>query len=197
MWKRRGQDETEVHELLRQFRVEHAPSREYFRLPIKTGSDLVERVLYNCANANKLEAEGESDKNVGVNKKRKIVMCASCKKIQATLCDADGQIEHLFLVTTPLFQDMVGIMPSSDPHNSVKKLETELPSRLELRTIWHGQGRYHEAVRHELGNFRADSPGDWYHMSPQPASAVVSKILFGNVEDDVEPGIIVKELEAD
>ena len=123
-------------------------------------------------------------------------MCILQKK-PATLCDADGQIEHLFLVTTPLFQDMVGIMSSSDPHSIVKKLEKELPSSLELRTIWYGQGGYHETVRHELRNFRAESPGDWYHMSPQPASAVASKILFGNVEDDVEPGIIVKELEAD
>ena len=47
IWINRGQHEKLVHDALRAYRIEDAPSREYFRLPIKTASDLVEQVLYD------------------------------------------------------------------------------------------------------------------------------------------------------
>ena len=47
IWVNRGSDEKRVHEALRAYRIEDAPSREYFRLPIKAGSDLVEQTLYD------------------------------------------------------------------------------------------------------------------------------------------------------
>ena len=45
VWVNRGTDEKKVHDALRPYRIEDAPSREYFRLPIKSGADLVEQVL--------------------------------------------------------------------------------------------------------------------------------------------------------
>ncbi|MFX4226599.1 MAG: GIY-YIG nuclease family protein [Porticoccaceae bacterium] len=45
VWVRRGPDEKSVHGALRPYRIDDAPSREYFRLPIKAGADL-EQILY-------------------------------------------------------------------------------------------------------------------------------------------------------
>ncbi len=45
VWVDRGADEKRVHTALRVYRIEDAPSREYFRLPIKSGADLVEQIV--------------------------------------------------------------------------------------------------------------------------------------------------------
>ena len=90
---------------------------------------------------------------------------------------------------------MVGVLRSSDPHKHARELETELPGKLEILTIWYGKGDKHDEVHRNLNSFRADCPsGNWFNMTPQPASAVISKLLFGQDEDDVEPGITMLEV---
>jgi hypothetical protein len=207
VWLKRGEDETRVHERLRPYRIENAPSREYFKLPLKRGSDLVEQVLYSAAAdshstsgsvASGADGEAEGQKHLAPtnsSKRRKLVMCAQCQKIQATVSDVhtSSPAEHLFLVSAPFCPEMVGILRSSDPHHLVRDLQEELPGNLELRTIWYGQGHRHGDIHRNLKSLRADCPGgNWFHLTPQPASAVISKLLFGSLDDDddeVEPGI--------
>ena len=93
--------------MLRPYRIEDAPNREYFRLPIKSGTDLVEQVLYADSSDEPKSAQnnaGEQDKDGGVvqvqdqdsgvqaylggaPKKKRVVMCVPYKKLQYTVSD--------------------------------------------------------------------------------------------------------------
>ena len=197
VWVDRGADEKRVHGALRAFRIEDAPSREYFRLPIKSGSDLVEQVLYaDTIEDTTFDDKGQDrdrDNGGSASKKRKIVMCPQCKKLQCTVCDVQthGDAQHLFLVTASFCKDMIGILRASDVHRCISDLEGEFPSRLQPITIYYGQGHRADDVYYELKAFRADSPGNWYHMNAKAASHAISKMLFGDNEDaGCEPGII-------
>ena len=144
------------------------------------------------------ETAEERNQASGVTKKRKVVMCARCRRIQTTVSDVQthSAAEHLFLVTAPFCPGMVGVLRSSSPHKHVRELETELPGKLEMLTVWYGKGDRHDDVCHNLNAFRADCPGGWwFHMTPQPASAVISKLLFDNCDDDLEPGITILDVD--
>ena len=119
-------------------------------------------------------------------------MCVRCQRIQATLNDVQthSAAEHLFLVCSSQFPGLIGVMRSSEPHQYVQSLESRLPWRLEILTIWYGKGDRREDVYEEFANFRADCPGgNWFHMNPQPASTVISRLLFDNSDGEIEPGI--------
>ena len=201
VWVDRGSDEKSVHCALRPYRIEDAPSREYFRLPIKSGADLVEQVLY-ADNSDESSSAQENtgmqyqDNLGGATKKRKVVMCVPCKKLQYTVVSdiqTHGDAEHLFLVTASFCKDMVAILSASDVYQHIAELEGELPSKLQLVTIYYGQGHRAEDIYQGMKAFRADSPGDWYHMDPKATSRAISKMLFGDNDDDTscEPGIII------
>ena len=204
VWLRRGEDEQKVHEQLRQYRIENAPSREYFKIPLKQGSDIVEHTLY-ADNAETKKKECNTTESLGRvsesiqsnNKKRKLVMCARCQRIQATVNDVQttSTVEHLFLVEAPFAPGVVGVFHSSDPHKHIDELD--LPGKLTILTIWYGRGEKHNNVRQSLHSFRADCPGgNWFHMTPKPASAVITKILFGLDDDgEADPGIIELNVE--
>ena len=139
---------------------------------------------------------GTDSENIQNNKKRKLVMCARCQRIQATVnsVQTNSTAEHLFLVEAPFVPGMVGVFHSSDPHKHIDELD--LPGKLTILTIWYGRGDQHNDVRQNLNSFRADCPGgNWFHMTPKPASAVITKILFGTDDDDgeTEPGIALVE----
>ena len=92
---------------------------------------------------------------------------------------------------------MIGVLRSCEPHQHVQDLEANLPWKLEILTIWYGKGDRRKEVHQKLENFRADCPGgNWFHLNPQPASAVVSKILFDRGED-IEPGITLRNVDDD
>ena len=212
-WVDRGSDEKSVHCALRPYRIEDAPSREYFRLPIKSGTDLVEQVLYADSSDEPKSAQnnaGEQDKdggvvqvqdldsgvqeNLGGAPKKKRVMCVPCKKLQYTVSDVQthGDAQHLFLVTAAFFKDMVGIIRASDVYQHIADLERELPSKLQPVTIYYGQGHRAEDIYRGMKAFRADCPGDWYHMGPKAASRAISNMLFGDDDDaESEPGIVI------
>ena len=86
---------------------------------------------------------------------------------------------------------MVGILHAIDVHRYISILEAQMPSRLELLTVWYGCGQRADDVYRELKAFRADCPGTWFHLNPKPASVVISKLLFGD-DDDAEPGITLQ-----
>ena len=200
VWLKKGETEGKVHERLRPFRVENAPSREYFKMNLKQGSDLVEQVLYAAQTSEQPLCDQQMPQPVNVaadganpcSRRRKLVMCVRCQRIQATLNDVQthSAAEHLFLVCSSQCPGLIGVMRSSEPHQHVQSLESGLPWRLEILTIWYGKGDRREDVYEEFANFRVDCPGgNWFHMSPQPASAVISKLLFGNADGEIEPGI--------
>ncbi len=198
VWVDRGADEKRAHDALRPFRIDDAPSREYFRLPIKSGSALVEQVLYADTKEEASVDHSDRDRDSGdsASKKRKIVMCALCKKLQFTVSDVQthGDAQHLFLVTASFCKDMVGIIRASDVHRRISELESELPSRLQPVTIYYGQGHRADDIYRGMKAFRADSPGHWYHMGAKAASHAISRMLFGDNEDPLcEPGIILEE----
>ena len=69
VWVNRGTDEKRVHDALRPYRIEDAPSREYFRLPIKAGADFVEQILYADSSVESRSAQdngGVQDQDGGV-----------------------------------------------------------------------------------------------------------------------------------
>ena len=201
VWVRRGDDEGKVHEALRPYRLEHAPSREYFRVNLKRGSDIVEQVIHRddrnaTCETSAAQDRGEETTQAHCKRRKQLVMCATCLRIQATVSDVqiDPVAEHLFLVTAPFCSGMVGVLRSSDPHKHVQEIETDLPGQLEMQTIWYGKGSMHGEVQRRLSSFRADCPGgEWFHMNPQPASAVISRLLFGS-DEEAEPGIVMEEL---
>ena len=207
VWVNRGTDEKKVHDALRPYRIEDAPSREYFRLPIKAGADLVEQILYTDSSEESSSAQENTgmqyqdsgaQENLGGAPKKRKVMCVACKKIQYTVSDVQthGDAQHLFLVTaTFFFKDMVAILRASDVYQHIAELEKELPSRLQPITVYYGQGHRAEDIYRGMKAFRADCPGDWYHMGPKAASRAISNMLFGDDDDaESEPGII-KSLE--
>ena len=124
-------------------------------------------------------------------------MCPQCNQLQCTVSDVstNGDAQHLFLVTAPLCQKMVGVLRAGDVHRCISELDKELPSRLQLITIYYGQGHRAEDVYYELKAFRADCPGHWYHMYAQAASHAISNMLFGeNTDSEGEPGIVLEEV---
>ena len=163
---------------------------------MKFGSDFVERVLYDGNSAPSTDEQLE-EKTIFA-KKRKIVMCTECKRIQSTVLDVElkGGAEHLYLVAadcTDLPKDLVCFLHSSDVQQHISELERELPWRLVVLTIWYGEGNRIHDVNRELKSFRADSPGNWYHLTAKAASIVISRLLFGSEEqDDIEPGITIE-----
>ena len=81
-------------------------------------------------------------------------------------------------------------MPWVDRRDAQQRASSTCPEPQHVDTIWYGKGDRREDVYEEFANFRADCPGgNWFHMSPQPASAVISKLLFGNADGEIEPGI--------
>ena len=82
VWLKSGRSEGRVHERLRAFRVAHAPSREYFKIPIKRGSDFMEQVLYAPDTSQETHESHESHEmrshqiETRCNNRRKVVMCA-------------------------------------------------------------------------------------------------------------------------
>ena len=184
--------------------MEDAPSREYFRLPIKSGADLVEQILYTDSSEESSSAQentgmqyqdsGAQDNLGGATKKRK-VMCVACKKLQYTVSDVQthGDAQHLFLVTATFCRDMVAVLSASDVYRRIAELESELPSKIQPVTIYYGQGHRADDVYRGMKAFRADCPGDWYHMDPKAASRAISSMLFGDNDNDTscEPGIII------
>ena len=200
VWVDRGYDEKRVHSALRAYRIEDAPSREYFRLPIKSGVDLVEQILYadTCDESRSAqENTGMQEQDSGsASKKRKVVMCAPCKKLQYTVSDVQthGDAQHLFIVTAAFCKDMVGIIRASDVHQRIAELEKELPSKLQPVTIYYGQGHRVDDIYQGMKSFRADCPGDWYYMDAKAASRAISVMLFGDNDDaSCEPGIILED----
>ena len=125
-------------------------------------------------------------------------MCTKCKRIQSTVSDIELKegAEHLYLVEaacTDLPKDLVGVLHSSDVKQHITELEQKLPWRLELLTVWYGEGNRIHDVNRELKSFRADCPGNWYHLTAKAASIVISRLLFGSEEqDDIEPGITIE-----
>ena len=198
VWVDRGLDEKRVHEALRAYRIEDAPSREYFRLPVKSGSDLVEEVLYaKAAEEVCVDQCGQDAHLVGANvpKKRKVVMCVPCKKLQYTVSDVQTHVDaqHLFLVTAAFCDDMVAVLSASDVYQRIAELESELPSKLQAVTMYYGQGHRAEDIYRGMRAFRADCPGDWYHMHPKAASRAISNMFFGDNHDAAcEPGIVLE-----
>ena len=202
VWVNRGTDEKKVHDALRPYRIEDAPSREYFRLPIKAGADLVEQILYTDSSEESSSAQENTgmqyqdsgaQENLGGAPKKRKVMCVACKKIQYTVSDVQthGDAQHLFLVTAAFCKDMVAILRASDVYQHIAELEKELPSRLQPITVYYGQGHRAEDIYRGMKAFRADCPGDWYHMGPKAASRAISNMLFGDDDDaESEPGII-------
>ena len=204
VWANRGTDEKKVHDALRPYRIEDAPSRKYFRLPIKSGADLVEQILYTDSSEESSSAQentgmqyqdsGAQENLGGATKKRK-VMCVACKKLQYTVSDVQthGDAQHLFLVTATFCRDMVAVLSASDVYRRIAELESELPSKIQPVTIYYGQGHRADDVYRGMKAFRADCPGDWYHMDPKAASRAISSMLFGDNDDDTscEPGIII------
>ena len=169
-------------------------------MSLKQGSDLVEQVLYAAQTSEQPLCDQQMPQPVNVaadganqcSRRRKLVMCVRCQRIQATLNDVQthSAAEHLFLVCSSQLPGLIGVMRSSDPYQYVQSLESRLPWRLEILTIWYGKGDRREDVYEEFANFRADCPGgNWFHMNPQPASAVISKLLFDNSDGEIEPGI--------
>ena len=76
----------------------------------------------------------------------------------------------------------------------IAELEKELPSKLQLVTIYYGQGHRAEDIYRGMKAFRADCPGLWYHMDPKATSRAISNMLFGgNDGPDCEPGITLEE----
>ena len=184
---KRGETEVKVHERLRPFRVENAPSREYFKIPSKQGSDLAEQALY-AAEASEQNHERhelphhmEASRCSQYNRRRKLVMRARCQRIQATVngVQTHSAAEHLFLVCSMQCPGMIGATRSSEPHQHVQDLKSKFLWKLEILRIWYGKSDRRDEVYQEFENFRDDCPGgDWFHMNPQPARDVISKVLF-------------------
>ena len=204
VWVNRGTDEKKVHDALRPYRIEDAPSREYFRLPIKAGADLVEQILYTDTSEESSSAQENTgmqypdsgvQENLGGAPKKRKVICGPCKKILNTVSDVQthGDAQHLFLVTAAFCRDMVAVFSSSDVYRRIAELESELPSKIQPVTIYYGQGHRADDVYRCMKAFRADCPGDWCHMDPKAASRAISSMLFGDNDDDTscEPGIII------
>ena len=148
------------------------------------------------------DQNASSDEQViNVSRKRKTVMCTTCKKLQSTVSDVEtrGGADHLFLVApnSNEIKDMVGVLHTSDVHRHIAELESELPWRLEALTIWYGQGHRALDVNRELKAFRSDSPGNWFNLTPRPASVAISRLLFGG-EDAAcaEPGISILDVDS-
>ena len=118
------------------------PSREYFRLPIKSGADLVEQILYSSDESKSAQDNGgvqdqdsgvqDQDSGVkenlgGAPKKKRVVICVPCKKLQYTVSDVQANYvdsQHLFLVTAAFCKDMVAVFSASDVHRRIAELES-------------------------------------------------------------------------
>ena len=121
-------------------------------------------------------------------------MRVPCKKLQYTVSDVQthGDAQHLFLVTAAFCRDMVAVLSASDVYRRIAELESELPSKIQPVTIYYGQGHRADDIYRGMKAFRADCPGDWYHMDPKAASRAISNMLFGDDDDaESEPGIII------